>query len=191
MIRNTTWELLGFDVRAMENALGFHLVHVRRCGAFPVLFPNELFCRGYRRSGSPCWDTSPAHGTGFRLHTCTACTSPAPRQNRHPLQSWGCVWHWTWPTRWGRCCSPAKTTMNSNIFAPCSCNVRERQKDLQLWARCLPPFWTPRSGPWCWPPRSPEWWLCCPLWCSSQTRRCWWSNIQKQRRDPFTETGTS
>lgn len=40
-----------------------------------------------------------------------------------------------------------------------SCNIPH----LQPWARCLHPFWTPQSGPWCWRPRFHEWWPCYPL----------------------------
>lgn len=53
----------------------------------PVQFPSELFYMGYLMFGSPCWDTSPAHGTEFHLRTCRACTFPDPHQNTHLLQS--------------------------------------------------------------------------------------------------------
>jgi len=70
--------------------------------------PSELFYTGCLMSGTPCWEISPAHGTESDLRTCRACTSPDCHWNTRLLRSWGCVWHWTWLTRWARCCSPAK-----------------------------------------------------------------------------------
>lgn len=75
-------------------------------GVFPGQSFIKIFYMGYLTFGSPCWDTSPAHGRESHLHTCKACTSPYPRQNTRPQLSWGYVWRWTWLIRWGWYCSP-------------------------------------------------------------------------------------
>lgn len=48
---------------------------------------SELFYTGCLKSGSPCWDIWPAHGTESRLRTCRACTSPCPHRSTRLLQS--------------------------------------------------------------------------------------------------------
>lgn len=56
--------------------------------------------------------------------------------------------------------------------------------DLQPWARCLRPFWTPQFGPLCWHLHFHERWLCRPLLCSGQLQHYLWSTLtENNKRD--------
>lgn len=84
-------------------------------GLDPVKCPSELSHRGCLRSGSPCWGISPAPWTASRPHTCRACSARGPRWSIRPLPSWGYVWCWTSPSRWGWCCSPAQSRGKTDL----------------------------------------------------------------------------
>lgn len=49
--------------------------------------------------------------------------------------------------------------------------------DLQPWARCRRPFWTPQFGPLCWRLHFRERWLCRPLLCSGHLQHYLWSAL--------------